>query len=180
MPSDFNEIRETTHISSVERILTGIPAAAISRRAVQCRSYARALYHWEQHIRQLSETARLKKHEPTAMEEEFKHLQHIYAQIDEPDAIEGISTRLQILDPEQQVLEYKRAGRWTAAQSWYEIALAEKPSDPSLEVDLFNCLKSSGRYGKLHVAIHSLFNADHHRFTSRYRTRLLPNRRQTH
>lgn len=180
MPTDFDEIRETTHISSVERILTGIPAAAISRRAVQCRSYARALYHWEQHIRQLSETARLKKHEPTAMEEEFKHLQHIYAQIDEPDAIEGISTRLQILDPEQQVLEYKRAGRWTAAQSWYEIALAEKPSDPSLEVDLFNCLKSSGRYGKLHVAVHSPFNADHHRITSRYRTRLLPNRRQTH
>ncbi|TLD37485.1 ABC1 family protein [Venturia nashicola] len=149
MPTDFDEIRETTHISSVERILTGIPAAAISRRAVQCRSYARALFHWEQHIRQISDTVRLKKQEPPTMEEEFKHLQHIYAQIDEPDAIEGISTRLQILDPEQQVLEYKRAGRWTAAQSWYEIALGEKPADPSLEVDLFNCLKSSGRYGSL-------------------------------
>jgi serine/threonine-protein kinase ATR len=147
-PADFDELRETAHISSVERILTGIPAAAISRRAVQCRSYARALFHWEQHIRQIGDTAKRGKQELTSMEEEFKHLQHIYAQIDEPDAVEGISTRLQILDPEQQVLEYKRAGRWTAAQSWYEIALANKVSDPPLEVDLFNCLKSSGRYGR--------------------------------
>jgi serine/threonine-protein kinase ATR len=166
MPTDFDEIRETAHISSVERILTGIPAAAISRRAVQCRSYARALFHWEQHIRQIADTARLRKQEPITMEEEFKHLQHIYAQIDEPDAVEGISTRLQILDPEQQVLEYKRAGRWTAAQSWYEIALANKASDPTLEINLFNCLKSSGRYGKYHIAFFSLQVADKHRFAS--------------
>jgi serine/threonine-protein kinase ATR len=144
---DFDEIREVAQISSVERILSAIPAAAISRRAVQCRSYARALFHWEQHIRLLADNAKLKQEQAT-LEEEFKHLQHIYAQIDEPDAVEGISTRLQILDPQQQVLEYKRAGRWTAAQSWYEISLAENPNDKSLQIELFNCLKSSGRYGR--------------------------------
>lgn len=145
--TDLDEIREVAQISSVEKLLSGIPAEAISRRAVQCHSYARAAFHWELHIRSLGENAKLKK-EPPDFEEEFKHLQHVYAQIDEPDAVEGISMRLQILDPEQQVLEYKRAGRWTAAQSWYEIELADKPNDQALHVELFNCLKSSGRYGK--------------------------------
>ena len=82
------------------------------------------------------------------MDAEFRQLQDIYAQIDEPDAVEGMSTRLQILDPEQQILEHKRAGRWTAAQSWYELSLAEKPDDRNLQVELLTCLKSSNRFGK--------------------------------
>jgi serine/threonine-protein kinase ATR len=58
-----------------------------------------------------------------------------------------MSTKLQILDPEQQILEHKRAGRWTAAQSWYELSLADEPDNRSLQLELLNCLKSSHRYG---------------------------------
>jgi serine/threonine-protein kinase ATR len=104
------------------------------------------LFHWEQHIRQTVERASTER-EAANMEDQFKHLQQIYAQIDELDGVEGISTKLQILDPEQQVLEHKRAGRWTAAQSWYELSLAETPNDQSLQFQLLSCLKSAGRYG---------------------------------
>ena len=83
------------------------------------------------------------------METDFRQLQSIYAQIDEPDAVEGISTRLHILDPEQQILEHKRAGRWTAAQSWYELSLAEAPDDRDLQIKLLTCLKASNRFGTL-------------------------------
>jgi serine/threonine-protein kinase ATR len=46
-------------------------------------------------------------------------------------------------------MEDRKAGRWTAAQSWYEIALAEKPNDIETQVNLLTCLKESGQYGKL-------------------------------
>jgi serine/threonine-protein kinase ATR len=146
IPDDFDEIKEMSHISSVEAVLSAIPADIISQRAVHCRSFARALFHWEQHIRQTLDKAALRR-ENIEMDEQFRHLQDIYAKIDEPDAVEGMSTRLQILDPEQQILEHKRAGRWTAAQSWYELSLAEKPDDRSLQLELLTCLKSSNRYG---------------------------------
>jgi serine/threonine-protein kinase ATR len=127
-------------------MLSGIPAEIIARRAEQCGSYARALFHWERHIRQLKEQARLKRQELDP-EELYKELQFIYSRIDEPDCIEGISNYLHILDPSQQVLEHKRLGRWTAALSWYEIQVAENPCDHQLQVELLSCLKAAGRYG---------------------------------
>lgn len=146
LPEEYDELKQISHISSVEAVLSAVPADIISRRAVQCRSFARALLHWEQHIRQVSDSAQ-RKRETVLMDVQYRQLQEIYAQIDEPDAVEGMSTRLQILDPEQQILEHKRAGRWTAAQSWYELALTEKPDDHHLRLELLTCLKSSNRFG---------------------------------
>ena len=147
IPDDYDELNEMTHVSSVEAVLSAVPADIVSRRATQCRSFSRALLHWEQHIRQVLDTA-ARKREIVDMDAEFRQLQDIYAQIDEPDAVEGMSTRLQILDPEQQILEHKRAGRWTAAQSWYELSLAEKPDDRNLQIELLTCLKASNRFGE--------------------------------
>ena len=75
-------------------------------------------------------------------------LQDIYTQIDEPDGIEGISAHLHVLDIDQQILAHRKAGRWTAAQSWYEIKLAETPDDMDVQVNLLTCLKESGQHGK--------------------------------
>ena len=147
MAEDFDEIKETEHTSSVEAVLTSIPADVISKRAVQCRSFSRALLHWEKYIRQIRDKAKRQKAD-IDMNKEFRQLQDIYAQIDEPDCVEGMSTRLQILDPEQQLLEHKRAGRWTAAQSWYELSLLNEPSNSTVQMELLTCLKASNRYGK--------------------------------
>jgi serine/threonine-protein kinase ATR len=146
LPDGYDELKQISHISSVEAVLSAVPADIISRRAVQCRSFARALLHWEQHIRQVLDSGQ-RKREVVVMDAQFRQLQDIYAQIDEPDAVEGMSTRLQILDPEQQILEHKRAGRWTAAQSWYELSLAEQPNDRHLQLELLTCLRSSNRFG---------------------------------
>ncbi|OCK82203.1 hypothetical protein K432DRAFT_473031 [Lepidopterella palustris CBS 459.81] len=143
-----DDIKDVAQISSVERIIQSIPAEVISRRAVECGSYARALFHWEQYIRQEREKAEASK---ATFERDllFQRLQYIYAQIDEPDSIEGISAHLRVLDPNQQVLEHRKAGRWTAAQSWYELSLADKPDDPDIQIDLLTCLKESGQYDSL-------------------------------
>lgn len=119
----------------------------IARRAVDCKSYARALFYWEQHIReQRSNSADGGGKQD--MEPLYERLQKIYTQIDEPDGIEGISSHLQVLDIEQQILEHRKAGRWTAAQSWYELLLTQRPQDPEVQYHLLTCLKESGQHGK--------------------------------
>jgi serine/threonine-protein kinase ATR len=145
--SEADEVKDMTAISAVENILHMIPAEVISRRAVECGSYARALYHWEQYYRQQQKNAE-DGGTDFAKDDFMQHLQFIYAQIDEPDSIEGISAHLQLLNPDQQIMEHRKAGRWTAAQSWYEISLAEKPNDPDTQINLLTCLKESGQYGK--------------------------------
>ena len=135
-------------ISRVEGILQSIPAEVISQRAVECGSYARALFHWEQYYRQQQQVKTEANQLFLDKDELLQHLQMIYAHIDEPDSIEGISAHLKVLNPEQQIIEDRKAGRGTAAQSWYEIALAEKPNDSETQINLLTCLKESGQYGK--------------------------------
>lgn len=86
----------------------------------------------------------------------LEHLQDIYTQIDEPDGIEGISAHLHVLNIDQQILEHRKAGRWTAAQSWYELQLSEKPDDTDVKANLLTCLKESGQYGRQHNHVFSL------------------------
>ncbi|KAF2280300.1 protein kinase rad3 [Westerdykella ornata] len=146
--SEEEQIKDVAAISCVERVLQLIPAEVISRRAVECGSYARALYHWEQYYRQERQKAE-DKGESFESDELMQHLQLIYAQIDEPDCIEGISAHLQVLNPDQQIIEHRKAGRWTAAQSWYELSLAEKPNDAETQINLLTCLKESGQYDSI-------------------------------
>lgn len=139
--------RDAIQISSVDAVLSRIPADIISRRAVECKSYARALYHWEQYIRQQEQRSIGADQSPNK-EAFYERLQEIYAQIDEPDGIEGISAHLSSLGIEQQVLQDKKTGRWSAAQSWYETLLIERPHDLDLQQNLLLSLKESGQYGK--------------------------------
>ena len=135
------------HVSSVDAILNIIPADVISRRAVECRSFSRALFHWEQFIRQQRDQHQAAR-ETVNLEPLYERLQEIYTEIDEPDGIEGISSHLQVLNIDQQILEHRKAGRWTAAQSWYEMQLSEKPNDLDVQYNLLRSLKESGQYGK--------------------------------
>ncbi|KFY23332.1 hypothetical protein V493_05913 [Pseudogymnoascus sp. VKM F-4281 (FW-2241)] len=138
-----DKTRRHLRLDLVAKLLTAIPAQIISRRAVECKSYARALFHWEEHIR------KVRKHNEPIPKSMLLRLQDIYTQIDEPDGIEGISAHLYVLDIDQQVLGHRKAGRWTAAQSWYEIKLAENPSDTEAQVNLLDCMKESGQYDAL-------------------------------
>lgn len=130
-----------TQIRDVEIVLEQIPPDLISSRAIECRSYTRALFHWEQYIRQM----RGGGGDPDDL---LARLQEIYTQIDEPDGIEGISAKMHTLNIDQQILEHKKAGNWTAAQNWYEMQLQERPDDPIVQTNLLTCLKETGQSGK--------------------------------
>ncbi|KAI9373995.1 hypothetical protein BJX61DRAFT_532757 [Aspergillus egyptiacus] len=134
----------SAQIRSVESLLSSIPPEVISRRAVECKSFSRALFHWEQYIRQYKSRSQIQREGP-GLESLYEHLQNIYSQIDEPDGIEGISTHLHVLDIDQQVLEHRKAGRWATAQSWYELQLEKEPHNMDAQWNLFTCLKESGQ-----------------------------------
>ncbi|KAL2866806.1 protein kinase MEC1 [Aspergillus lucknowensis] len=133
----------SSQIKAVESLLSSIPPEMISKRAVECKSFSRALFHWEQYIRQYRN--RPQTQQSTSLEPLYERLQNIYSQIDEPDGIEGISTHLHVLDIDQQILEHRKAGRWTTAQSWYELQLEKEPGNFDAQLHLFTCLKESGQ-----------------------------------
>ncbi|KAG9237915.1 protein kinase-like protein rad3 [Amylocarpus encephaloides] len=141
-------------VERVQSILDMMPPETVSQRAVECKSYFRALFYWEQHIRNVCQRENKVPSETQLLE----RLQDIYTQIDEPDGIEGISAHLHVLDIEQQILGHRKAGRWTAAQSWYEIKLAEVPHDVDVQVNLLTCLKESGQHDVLLNHVESMRN----------------------
>ncbi|KAE8133779.1 hypothetical protein BDV38DRAFT_274097 [Aspergillus pseudotamarii] len=132
---------DASQVKAVEALLASIPPEVISKRAVECRSFSRALFHWEQYIRQ----SRNKQTDSKDIEPLFQRLQDIYSQIDEPDGIEGISNYLHALNIDQQVLEHRKAGRWATAQSWYELQLEKEPNNVDAQWNLLTCLKESGQ-----------------------------------
>ncbi|KAI9881665.1 MAG: serine/threonine-protein kinase M1, partial [Watsoniomyces obsoletus] len=120
-------------------MLEMIPPELLSQRAIECKSYARALFHWEQYMRKTK----------SRNDDDLARLQEIYAQIDEPDGIEGISAQMHVVSTEGRVLEHKKAGRWHAAQNWYQMNLVEQPANVDLQKNLMECLKESGQHDLL-------------------------------
>ncbi|KAF4759666.1 hypothetical protein HAV15_007320 [Penicillium sp. str.  len=133
----------SSQIKSVENLLSSIPPEIISKRAVECKSFSKALFHWEQYIRKSKVHG--ESQERSSLEPLYQRLQDIYSQIDEPDGIEGISSHLSALDIDQQILEHRKAGRWATAQSWYELQLEKEPDNVDAQWNLVTCLKESGQ-----------------------------------
>jgi serine/threonine-protein kinase ATR len=135
--------RDQKWIKWVEGVIGSLDPELISQRAVDCNEYARALFFLEPHIE-----SRRNKADKEGNDRILQSLQNIYTQIDDPDGLEGISAHLQHVTLDQQALNHRKAGRWTAAQTWYEIRLAESPDDVDIQLDLLTCLKESGQHGE--------------------------------
>lgn len=147
-PPDFDEVTQIGQIETIESFMASMPADALASRAVDCGSYARALFNWEQHIRHHRELTI-----PTQMSQDeqtmYDRLHEIYANIDEPDGLEGLGACMSFLTEEQQAMQHAKAGRWTAASAWYETQLADTPDDARAQVDLLTCLRETGQYAAL-------------------------------
>jgi len=139
IPVDFDHTKEVIQISKVEDFLLNLPAEMIAARAVTCGSYARAIFHWEQRMKQTGDDSHL------------SDMQTVYEKIDEPDGIEGISSLIDYVDINQQIFEYKRNGRWEVALSFYETSVKTSPTETASQLGLLSSLKASGQYSKLRV-----------------------------
>src|SRR5690606_23672208 len=127
---DSEDETTDTSIAKVEAFLSILPVDIMGHRSFECGAYPRALFYWEQHIRDVRTEASKEEMEPL-----YERLQKIYSHIDEPDGIEGLISMLGVDDMGQQILEHRRAGRWATAQSWYELKLGESPGDVEVKED---------------------------------------------
>ena len=128
----------------VYSVLTSVDQTLIARAALRTKAYARALSGFEQ--------ALFAEHtgapDPSeAVQAQYEQLHEIYAHLDEPDGMEGISTMILSPSIEHQIREHESMGQWTSAQSCWEVQLQRSPNELTSHLGLLRCLKNLGHYG---------------------------------
>ena len=131
-------------LSRVDSILSSIPRELVARAALQCKAFARSLMSFEGQIFDL------KANEPTEadLQPYYEHLHEIYANLDEPDGMEGISSLVMSPSLEHKIRQHESTGRWTSAQSCWEVKLQGNSNNLDYHIGLLRCLRNLGHYGQ--------------------------------
>jgi serine/threonine-protein kinase ATR len=130
----------------VDSVLTNINRDLMARAALQCKAYALALMNFEQQILAM----RTRRPVPDAeIQESYDRLHEIYASLDEPDGMEGVSILVVSPSLEHQIRQHESTGRWTSAQSCWEVRLQQSPGVLEYHIGLLRCLRNLGHYGEL-------------------------------
>lgn len=139
--STINDAEE--QVVRVDSILSSIDQDLVAKAAFECKAYARSLMNFEKQI-----VALQSRH---ASQEDlqgyYDRLHEIYSHLDEPDGMEGISTRTITPSLEHQIRQHESTGRWTSAQSCWEVRLQQSPDNLEYHLGLLRCLRNLGHYG---------------------------------
>lgn len=135
---------EEIQLTRVDSILSNIDRDLIGQAALKCKSYALALMNFERRVLTIRER-NSGNHE---LQEHYERLHQIYAHLDEPDGMEGISTLIIAPSIEHQIRQHETSGRWTAAQSCWEVQLQQSPDNLDFHLGLLRCLRNLGHYGE--------------------------------
>ncbi|KAF7789400.1 hypothetical protein EIP86_000344 [Pleurotus ostreatoroseus] len=133
----------------IESLLTSINQTLMARAAFQCKAYARALMCFEQQIWE----ARNTPGQDATLQMYYERLHEIYAQLDEPDGMEGASTLILSPSLEHQIRQHESTGKWTSAQSCWEVNLQHDPDDLQAHLGLLRCLRNLGHYDTLRTHV---------------------------
>jgi serine/threonine-protein kinase ATR len=128
----------------VDSVLSSINQDLMAKAALKCKAYARSLMNFERQIVDLQDRA------PNSDDllVYYERLHEIYAHLDEPDGMEGVSTRILSPSLEHQIRQHESTGRWTSAQSCWEVRLQQSPDNLDFHVGLLRCLRNLGHYGE--------------------------------
>ncbi|EIW76220.1 hypothetical protein CONPUDRAFT_158248 [Coniophora puteana RWD-64-598 SS2] len=135
----------------LDSVTSNINHELMAKAALQCQAYERALMHFEQQItviRERQEGAQKKDLTPY-----YDKLHEIYAQLDEPDGMEGISTLILSPSLEHQIRQHESTGHWTSAQSCWEVRLQQDPDNLDFHLGLLRCLRNLGHYDTLRTHV---------------------------
>ncbi|KAG6891314.1 hypothetical protein C0992_009195 [Termitomyces sp. T32_za158] len=133
----------------VDSILSSIDQILIARAAFQCKAYARSLMSFERQIVALHEQSPNNKDLPGY----YERLHEIYSHLDEPDGMEGVSTLILSPSLEHQIRQHESTGRWTSAQSCWEVRLQQSPDNVDFHIGLLRCLRNLGHYDTLRTHV---------------------------
>ena len=128
----------------VDSVLTSIDQSLMAKAALQCKAYGRALMSFEQQILALRNDG-----VNADLHDHYERLHEIYAHLDQPDGMEGVSTLILSPSLEHQIRQHESTGKWTSAQSCWEVRLQRSPNDLQSHLGLLRCLKNLGHYGTL-------------------------------
>ena len=132
-------------VTRVDSILASIDQVLIAKAAFECKSYARSLMNFEKQIVSLSNSG-------TSVDDlqgYYDSLHEIYSHLDEPDGMEGISAHITLPSIQHQIRQHESMGRWTSAQSCWEVLLQQSPNNLDHHLGLLRCLRNLGHYGML-------------------------------
>ncbi|KAF9006738.1 hypothetical protein BDQ17DRAFT_1389499 [Cyathus striatus] len=135
-------------LARVDSILSSIDQSLMAKAAFQCRAFARSLMSYEQQILALKQRSPMPN-----LSEYYERLHEIYAQLDEPDGMEGISTLIFSPSLEHKIRQHESTGRWTAAQSCWELRLQQSPDNVDFHIGLLRCLRNLGHYDTLRTHV---------------------------
>lgn len=144
--------REPQHdesLANVESVIASISQELMARASLYCRAYARSLLNFEKRIRDLKGSGK-SNHD---LQSYYENLHMIYASLDEPDGMEGISTCIISPSLEHQIREHESTGRWTSAQSCWEVQIQSSPDEPANHVGLLQCLRNLGHYDTMRTHV---------------------------
>ncbi|EGG02755.1 uncharacterized protein MELLADRAFT_22295, partial [Melampsora larici-populina 98AG31] len=134
----------------MQSFISDISPELLATAALSCKDHARALLNLEQRIWVLEESRDKAKADIVTY---YERVHQIYSEIDEPDGMEGISTKIPAPSILHQIREHESTGRWTSAQSCWEVELQKQPDELSSHIGLLRCLKNLGHYDSLRTHI---------------------------
>ena len=160
--NQINQVEE--QLLRVDSTLSSIDQVLMARAALRCKAFARALMNFERQIVTLREQSPHNKDLPGY----YERLHEIYSHLDEPDGMEGVSPLILSPSLEHQIRQHESTGRWTSAQSCWEVRLQQSPNNLDFHLGLLRCLRNLGHYGQLKYFIKKLLT--HHGVIDTLRT----------
>lgn len=147
---------------AVQEVLKSISLESLTKAAIACNSYTRALNYYEQHVRQMHFEP--KSYLPIQAKidklncENIRVLQELYRDIEDSDSLLGISAIRKTATLDEIVIDYEAAGNWTEALNCYESKLQDNPKDAASHI---NALLCNRHLGHLQTIIRSVDGIDH-------------------
>jgi serine/threonine-protein kinase ATR len=128
----------------VDSVVSSIDQNLVAKAAFECKAYARSVMSFERHVIALRE----RKAQSRDLQLCYERIHEIYANIDEPDGMAGISSLILHPSLEHQIREHESNGQWTSAQSCWELTLQQSPENLECNKGLLQCLRHLGHYGR--------------------------------
>lgn len=132
------------YTKKIDALFSSLPQNMVADAAFNAKSHARALLNYERILYGLGS-----KKPVSQLQNYYERLHNIYAELNEPDGMEGVSVSIISPSLEHQIREHEMTGRWTSAQSCWEVQLQLEPENPASHLGLLRCLRNLGHYGKL-------------------------------
>ncbi|KAI9467128.1 hypothetical protein BJY52DRAFT_1423860 [Lactarius psammicola] len=144
-----NRFGAAEQLSRIDSVLSSVDQDLMAKAAFQCKAYARSLMSFERHLVFL----RQRNADSAEIQSCYERLHEIYSNLDEPDGMEGISTLILSPTLEHQIRQHESTGRWTSAQSCWELRLQQSPDNLEYHIGLLRCLRNLGHYDTLRTHV---------------------------